>query len=71
MSKVTVEAPTKSKIEPKLGTDSAMNKRQRTEKVLKAQRFQLKSGEIKSFDSGNNKARISSLDGTLSISSKN
>ena len=50
MSKVTVEAPTKSRIEPKLGTDSAMNKRQRTEKVLKAQRFQLKSGEIKSFE---------------------
>ena len=50
MSKVTVEAPTKSNIEPKLGTDSAMNKRQRTEKVLKAQRFQLKSGEIKSFE---------------------
>ena len=50
MSKVTVEAPTKSKIEPKLGTDSAMNNRQRTEKVLKAQRFQLKSGEIKSFE---------------------
>ena len=71
MSKVTVEAPTKSKIEPKLGTDSAMNKRQRTEKVLKAQRFQLKSGEIKSFDFCNDKARISSLDGTLSISSKN
>ena len=50
MSKVTVEAPTKSKIEPKLGTDSAMNNRQRTEKVLKAQRFQLKSGEIESFE---------------------
>ena len=45
-----MEAPTKSRIEPKLGTDSAMNKRQRTEKVLKAQRFQLKSGEIKSFE---------------------
>ena len=49
MSRVTVEAPTKSRIDPKLGTDSAMNSRQRTENVLKAQRFQLKSGGINMF----------------------
>ena len=47
MRRVTVEAPTKSKIEPKLGTDSAMKSRQRTENVLKAHRFQLKSENIK------------------------
>ena len=49
MSRVTVEAPTKSKIDPKLGTDSAMKSRQRTENVLKAHRFQLKSENIKMF----------------------
>ena len=42
-----MEAPTKSKIDPKLGTDSAMKSRQRTENVLKAHRFQLKSEDIK------------------------
>ena len=47
MRRVTVEAPTKSKIDPKLGTDSAMKSRQRTENVLKAHRFQLKSENIK------------------------
>ena len=41
-----MEAPTKSKIDPKLGTDSAMKSRQRTENVLKAHRFQLKSEDI-------------------------
>ena len=46
MRRVTVEAPTKSKIDPKLGTDSAMKSRQRTENVLKAHRFQLKSEDI-------------------------
>ena len=44
-----MEAPTKSKIDPKLGTDSAMKSRQRTENVLKAHRFQLKSENIKMF----------------------
>ena len=47
MSRVTVDAPTKSRIDPKLGTDSAMKSRQRTENVLKAHRFQLKSENIK------------------------
>ena len=42
-----MDAPTKSRIDPKLGTDSAMKSRQRTEKVLKAHRFQLKSEDIK------------------------
>ena len=49
MSKVTVDAPTKSRIDPKLGTDSAMKRRQRTENVLKAHRFQLKSEDIERF----------------------
>ena len=47
MRRVTVDAPTKSRIDPKLGTDSAMKSRQRTENVLKAHRFQLKSKDIK------------------------
>ena len=42
-----MDAPTKSRIDPKLGTDSAMKSRQRTENVLKAHRFQLKSEDIK------------------------
>ena len=46
MRRVTVDAPTKSRIDPKLGTDSAMKSRQRTENVLKAHRFQLKSEDI-------------------------
>ena len=49
MSRVTVDAPTKSRIDPKLGTDSAMKSRQRTENVLKAHRFQLKSEDIERF----------------------
>ena len=47
MRRVTVDAPTRSRIDPKLGTDSAMKSRQRTENVLKAQRFQLKSEDIR------------------------
>ena len=49
MSRVTVDAPTKSRIDPKLGTDSAMKRRQRTENVLKAHRFQLKSEDSPMF----------------------
>ena len=47
MRRVTVDAPTRSRIDPKLGTDSAMKSRQRTENVLKAHRFQLKSEEYR------------------------
>ena len=35
----TVEPPTKSKMRPKLGTDSAMNKAKATRPVLRATRF--------------------------------
>ena len=43
MRRVTVEAPTKSRIEPKLGTVSAMKRRTATERERNRQRFQLKS----------------------------
>ena len=43
---MTVEAPTRSRIAPKLGTDSAMKSRLRTEKLRKAHLFQLKLGGI-------------------------
>ena len=49
MSSVTVEAPTRSRMDPKLGTVSAMNKRPSTDNVLKAHRFQLKSKDIERF----------------------
>ena len=41
--RVTVEPPTRSRMAPKLGTVSAMKRRQATESDLNAQRFQLKS----------------------------
>ena len=41
--RVTVDAPTKSRIDPKLGTVSAMKRRPATESERKRQRFQLKS----------------------------
>ena len=65
-----MDAPTKSRIDPKLGTDSAMKSRQRTENVLKAHRFQLKSEDIKTFCKLQEKKNFL-LVGTLSISSKN
>ena len=44
--RVTVDAPTRSKIEPKLGTVSAMKRRKKTDNVRKTQRFQLKTKKI-------------------------
>ena len=46
-----MEAPTRSRMAPKLGIVSAINKRTATENVLKAHLFQLKSrtGEVKSW----------------------
>ena len=43
VNRVTVDAPIRFNIDPKDGTDSAMNRRTKTEKVLKAHLFQLKS----------------------------
>ena len=43
MRRVTVDPPTKLRIAPKFGIDSAMNNRTSTENVLKAHLFQLKS----------------------------
>ena len=42
MRRVTVDAPTRSRMAPKLGTDSAMKSRQRTVKERNAHLFQLK-----------------------------
>ena len=39
---MTVEAPTRSRMAPKLGTDSAMKSRQRTDRERKAHLFQWK-----------------------------
>ena len=43
VNRVTVDAPIRFNIDPKDGTDSAMKRRTKTEKVLKAHLFQLKS----------------------------
>ena len=43
VKRVTVDAPIRFNIDPKDGTDSAMKRRTKTEKVLKAHLFQLKS----------------------------
>ena len=43
-----MEPPTRLRIAPKFGIDSAMNNRTSTEKVLKAHLFQLKSKKPKS-----------------------
>ena len=43
VKQVTVVAPTKSRMLPKLGIVSAMNNRTRTAEERKTQRFQLKS----------------------------
>lgn len=49
MSNVTVDPPTRSKIAPKLGTDSATNNKTKVERVLSATLFQLKSNKIASI----------------------
>ena len=62
VKQVTVVAPTKSRMLPKLGIVSAMNNRTRTAEERKTQRFQLKSvgriadetsmdGKLREFDS--------------------
>ena len=43
MRRVTVEAPTRSRMDEKLGTDSAMKRRKITDSERKTHRFQLKS----------------------------
>ena len=43
MRRVTVEAPTRSRMAPKLGTDSAMKSRPRTERLRNKHLAQLKS----------------------------
>ena len=47
MRRVTVDAPTRSRIAPKLGTVSAVKSSISTDRLLKAHLFTLKSKDIK------------------------